>query len=57
MKRQLKHLAMCSPMIVVGVILLATGSGVGSLVPLAACMLMMGLMMKGMHGHGRGGGQ
>lgn len=60
MKRHLKHLAMCAPMIVIAVILLATGSGVGVLIPLVACTLMMVLMMNGMGAHGhsdRGGGR
>jgi hypothetical protein len=48
MKHHLKHLAMCSPMIVIAGVLLATGSSVGVLLPLAACMLMMALMMGAM---------
>ena len=42
---------MCAPMIVLAAVLIATGSGVGILFPLAACMLMMAVMMGGM-GHG-----
>lgn len=57
MKKHLKHhamhIAMCAPMIVIAGILLASGSGVGILIPLAACMLMMALMMGAM---GEGGG-
>ena len=41
----LKHLAMCAPMILVAAVLLATGSGLRTLVPLAGCMLMMALAM------------
>ena len=62
MKKHLKHhsmhIAMCAPMVVVAGILLASGSGVGILIPLAACMLMMAVMMGvmgeagGHEGHG-----
>ena len=56
MKHQLKHVAMCAPMIVVAAVVLATGSGAGILVPLALCMLMMAVMTGGMdHGEGQGG--
>ena len=51
MKKHLGHLAMCAPMILLAAVLLATGSGVAVLIPLAACMLMMVVMMGGM-GHG-----
>ena len=51
---------MCAPMILVAAILLATGSGLGVIFPLAACMLMMAVMMAAMdhgghdsHGSGR----
>lgn len=60
MRRHLKHVVMCAPMIVVGVILLATGSGAGALIPIVVCTLMMVLMMNGMgaHSHGdRGSGR
>ncbi len=52
-----KHLAMCSPMIVLAVVLIATGTSVAVLVPVAGCVLMMGLMMAamGMFAGGRGG--
>ena len=57
MKGHLKHLLMCSPMIVVVAILIASGANVFSaLLPLAACMVMMWAMMSGM-GHGGGHGQ
>jgi hypothetical protein len=54
------HLLMCAPMILVAAILLATGSGIAILLPLAGCMLMMALMMGAMggddgHGHGQTG--
>jgi hypothetical protein len=48
MRGHLKHLAMCAPMIVLAVVLLAAGAGVASLVPLAACVLMMAAMMWAM---------
>jgi hypothetical protein len=48
MKVHLKHLAMCAPMFVLAGILLASGVGVASLVPLAACVLMMAAMMWAM---------
>ena len=51
MKKHLGHLAMCAPMIILAAILIATGSGLFILFPLAACMLMMAVMMGGMdHG-------
>lgn len=52
MKGNFKHLAMCAPMLVLAVILVASGVGIVSLLPLIGCMLMMWLMMRGM-GHGR----
>ena len=55
MKKHLGHLAMCAPMIIVAAILIATGSGIGILFPLAACMLMMAVMMGGMGGMDHGG--
>lgn len=51
MKRHLKHLLMCAPMLVIGLVLLAGGAGVGALLPLVACMLMMTLMMNAMGDH------
>jgi len=51
-----KHLLMCVPMILVAGVLLATGSGFGFVLPLAGCMLMMGVMMMMMRqGGGHGG--
>ena len=55
-----KHLLMCVPMILVAGVLLATGSGFGFVLPLAGCMLMMGVMMGVMmmmmrQGGGHGG--
>jgi hypothetical protein len=55
MKGHLKHVAMCVPMFIVGGVLLATGTGLAVLVPIAGCVLMMGLMMVGMGMLGRGG--
>ena len=52
MKQHLSHVLMCLPMIIVAAILLVTGSGAAILLPLAACMLMMWVMMAGMGGHG-----
>ena len=46
MKEHAKHLLMCAPMIVVGIILIATGSSIGILVPLLACTAMMWAMMS-----------
>ena len=58
MKQRLKHhamhIAMCAPMLVIGGVLIATGSSVGILIPLVGCVLMMGLMMQAM---GQNGGQ
>jgi hypothetical protein len=45
MKGHAKHLAMCAPMIVLAVVLIATGTGVAALLPVAMCVLMMGAMM------------
>ena len=51
MKKHFGHIAMCAPMILVAAVLLASGSGVGILIPLLGCMLMMAVMMGGMdHG-------
>ena len=53
MKGHLKHLAMCAPMLIVGLVLIAAGASIGILIPLLACTLMMMLMMGGMEGgHG-----
>ena len=61
MKGHLKHLLMCSPMILVGVILIAGGTNVlVASLPVLGCVLMMGMMMKMMHdggGHHHGGGR
>lgn len=52
MKGHLKHLAMCSPMLVIGVVLIIGGAGaLGVILPVLGCMLMMGMMMW-MMGHG-----
>lgn len=56
MKAHAKHLLMCAPMLIVGLILIAGGAGVGLLVPLVACVLMMGMMMGAM-GDGHSGHQ
>jgi hypothetical protein len=57
LKHHLKHLAMCAPMIVVGGVLLATGSSVAVLLPVAGCVLMMALMMNAMGAGGGHGGR
>ena len=56
MKGHGKHLLMCAPMVAVGIFLLASGSGVAALLPIAACILMMWVMMSAMGGH-RGHGR
>ncbi len=55
MKNHLKHLAMCAPMLILAAVLLATGSGLAILLPVVACVVMMGLMMGAMS-TGTGGG-
>ena len=58
MKRHLGHLAMCAPMLVFATILIVGGAGVLAVaVPVAGCILMMGMMMWmfGQGSHGRGG--
>jgi hypothetical protein len=53
MRGHLKHLAMCSPMLIVAVILVIGGVGVAALLPVVGCMLMMWVMMRVMpHSHG-----
>ena len=56
MKGHWKHMAMCSPMLIVVIVLLASGVNVvAAFLPLVGCMLMMWLMMRAMpHGHGHG---
>ena len=47
---------MCAPMLVIVVVLVATGTaGIGSVVLAVGCMVMMALMMRGMGGHDGGG--
>lgn len=55
LKHHAMHIAMCAPMIVIAGILLASGRGVAVLIPLAACMLMMAMMMGAMGGGGHEG--
>ncbi len=52
LKHHAMHLLMCAPMLVVALLLIATGASVASLVPVIGCMLMMGMMMGGRHSHG-----
>ena len=48
-------IACCIPMLVIAVVLVATGvAGVGFIFAAIACTLMMALMMRGMHGGGEG---
>ena len=47
------HMLLCASLLLVGVVLFAGGLGALSFVPLAACMLMMGVMMWMMMGSGR----
>lgn len=48
---------MCAPMLVIAVALVATGTaGVGTIVVALGCAVMMAVMMRGMGGHGHGGG-
>jgi hypothetical protein len=54
LKHHAMHIAMCAPMLIVGAFLIATGSSLGLLIPLAGCVLMMALKMGAM---GEGGGQ
>jgi hypothetical protein len=39
------YMLMCALLLVVGIVLLAGGVGAAAFLPLAACMLMMGVMM------------
>ena len=58
MKGHLKHLLMCSPMILVGIVLLAGGANVlVAFLPVLGCVLMMWMMMRMMAdmGHHHGG--
>ena len=58
MKKMSTHMTLCVGLIVLGVVLVAAGaSGTFLLVPLLACVAMMGMMvwmMMGGAGHGRG---
>lgn len=59
MNGHLKHLLMCSPMILVGIILLAGGANVlVAFLPVLGCVVMMWMMMRMMAGTGdhHGGG-
>jgi hypothetical protein len=58
MKGHLKHLLMCSPMILVGFILIAGGANVlVAFLPVLGCVAMMWMMMRmaGGMGHHHGG--
>ena len=45
LKHHAAHLLMCAPMLVVALVLIAGGASIASLVPVIACMLMMGVMI------------
>ena len=48
-------IACCIPMLVIAIVLVATGvAGVGFIFVAVMCTLMMALMMRGMHGGGEG---
>ncbi len=40
------HMLLCALLLVVGVVLLSTGVGAFAFLPLVACMVMMGAMMR-----------
>ena len=49
-------IACCIPMLVIAVVLVATGvAGVGLIFAAVMCTLMMAMMMRGMSGSGGGG--
>lgn len=54
MKRHVTHLLMCLPMLLVAAFFVLGGAGFAALLPVLGCMLMMGLMMSMMGGHGHG---
>jgi len=47
------RMLLCASLLVVGVVLFAGGPGAFTFLPIAACMLMMGVMMWMMMGSGR----
>lgn len=51
MKHHLGHLLMCAPMLLIAGIAIAGGASVAFLLPVFACMLMMGMMMGGGTAH------
>jgi hypothetical protein len=55
LKHHAMHLVMCAPMLVIAVIAIASGASIGFLLPVIACMLMMGMMMGGTGGHDQRG--
>lgn len=50
MKSHLKHLAMCSPMIVVALVIAVATGNFAFLLPAVICVVMMGMMMGSMSG-------
>lgn len=55
MKSHLKHLAMCSPMIAVALVIAVATGNFAFLLPAVICVVMMGMMMGSMSGGERGG--
>jgi predicted RND superfamily exporter protein len=48
MKGHMKHVAICGVFAAVAIVLAATGTSAAILIPVAACVLMMGGMMVAM---------
>ena len=48
MKGHMKYMAICGVFAVVALVLVATGTSAAILLPVAACVLMMGVMMAAM---------
>ena len=50
-----RGLTLVELLVVIAVIAITSGASIGLLLPVIACMLMMGMMMGGMSGHDQGG--
>jgi hypothetical protein len=48
MTGHLKHIAICGVFAAVAIVMVATGTSVAILIPVAACVVMMGVMMAAM---------
>ena len=48
MKGHWKHMAICGIFAAVAIVLVATGTSAAILIPVAACVVMMGVMMAAM---------